>query len=310
MCLFECVNRFSVKNALNKEYIMSVMKKVKEQGLFLDGAMGSMLISAGLTGGQASESWLLERPDEISKIHRQYKEAGAEVLTTSTFGGNSIKLEKAGLGAQMELINRTAVVLAKRVADDDCFVAGNIGPTGELLSPSGLLTVERATESFAAQANVLADGGVDLFLVQTFYDLKELLAAVAGIKSVSDAPIFATMSFQEKKSGFVTIMGNRVEESMKQMLDAGVNVVGANCSIASSAMVRLAKEIRSVTSAPVMAEPNAGVPQLENGIAVYNEGPAGFAQNIKEIRSLGIEVVGGCCGTTPEHIKAMVDMCR
>lgn len=289
---------------------MSVMKKVKEQGLFLDGAMGSMLISAGLTGGQASESWLLERPDEISKIHRQYKEAGAEVLTTSTFGGNSIKLEKAGLGPQMELINRTAVVLAKRVADDDCFVAANIGPTGELLSPSGLLTVERATESFAAQANVLADGGVDLFLIQTFFDLKELLAAVAGIKSVSDAPIFATMSFQEKKNGFVTIMGNRVEESMKQMLDAGVNVVGANCSIASSAMVRLAKEIRSATSAPVMAVPNAGVPQLENGIAVYNEGPEGFAQNIKEIRSLGIEVVGGCCGTTPEHIKAMVDMCR
>ena len=289
---------------------MSIMKKVREQGLFFDGAMGSMLISAGLKGGQASEAWLLERPDEISEVHIQYKEAGAEVLTTATFGGNSIKLEKAGLGPQMELINSTAVVLAKRIADDDCFVAGNIGPTGELLAPAGLLTIESAKESFSAQANVLDDGGVDLFLLQTFYDLQELLAAVEGVKSVSDAPIFATMSFQEKKSGFVTIMGNRVEESIKKLLDTGVSVVGANCSISSSAMVRLAKELRRVTSAPVLVQPNAGIPQLEDGVTVYNEGPDIFAQNIKQIRSLGIEVVGGCCGTTPEHIKAIVDMHR
>jgi 5-methyltetrahydrofolate--homocysteine methyltransferase len=298
------------KHAINKEYIMSIMKKVREHGLFLDGAMGSMLISAGLQGGLVPEAWLLERPDEISEVHRQYKEAGAEVLTTATFGGNDISLEKAGLGRQMELINSTAVVLAKRIADDDCFVAGNIGPTGELLSPAGLLTVDKAKHSFADQANVLADSGVDLFLVQTFYDLQELLAAVEGIKAVCDVPIFATMSFQEKKSRFVTIMGNRVEESMKTLQDAGVSVVGANCSIASSAMVRLAKELRSVTSAPVLVQPNAGVPQLENGIAVYNESPDSFAQNIKEIKSLGIEVVGGCCGTTPEHIKAMVDLNR
>ena len=289
---------------------MSIMKKVREQGLFFDGAMGSMLISAGLKGGQASEAWLLERPDEISEVHIQYKEAGAEVLTTATFGGNSIKLEKAGLGPQMELINSTAVVLAKRIADDDCFVAGNIGPTGELLAPAGLLTIESAKESFSAQANVLDDGGVDLFLLQTFYDLQELLAAVEGVTSVSDAPIFATMSFQEKKSGFVTIMGNRVEESIKKLLDTGVSVVGANCSISSSAMVRLAKELRRVTSAPVLVQPNAGIPQLEDGVTVYNEGPDIFAQNIKQIRSLGIEVVGGCCGTTPEHIKAIVDMHR
>ena len=195
------------------------MSRVMEQGLIFDGAMGSMLISAGLKGGETPEAWLLERPDEISEVHRQYKNAGAEVLTTATFGSNSIKLGKADMASQIELINSTAVVLARRIADDSCFVAGNIGPTGELLSPAGMLTVDRATDCFAAQAKVLADSGVDLFLIQTFYDLQELLAAIEGVRSVSELPIFATMSFQKKKTGFVTIMGNRVAESLKQLLN-------------------------------------------------------------------------------------------
>ncbi len=289
---------------------MSVMQKTKAQGLILDGAMGSMLISAGLKGGEASESWLLHRPEEISRIHGEYKTAGAEVLTTATFGANSIKLEKAGLAADMENINRTAVRLARSVASEECYVAGNIGPTGELLSPAGLLKVDQAKESFAAQASVLAASGADLFLIQTFYDLKELLAAIDGIRSVSDLPIFATMSFQEKKSGFVTIMGNRVQESMEKLLDHGVNAVGANCSISCSAMVRLAEEMRSAVSAPIIAQPNAGVPRLENGIAMYDEAPDSFGDNIEKIKSVGVDVVGGCCGTNPEHIKVMANILR
>lgn len=289
---------------------MSVMSRVKEQGLLFDGAMGSMLISAGLKGGESPDAWLLERPDKISEVHRQYKNAGSEVLTTATFGSNSIKLGKADMAHQMELINSTAAVLARQIAEDVCFVAGNIGPTGELLSPAGMLTAEKAKDCFAGQAKVLDDSGVDLFLIQTFYDLQELLAAVEGVRSVSDLPIFATMSFQEKKTGFVTIMGNRVEESLKQLLNAGVNVVGANCSISSSAMVQLAKEIRGAISEPVMAQPNAGAPHLENGIAVYDETPEMFAENIRQIKALGVEAVGGCCGTTPEHILAMANLPR
>ncbi|MFW2367732.1 MAG: homocysteine S-methyltransferase family protein [Desulforhopalus sp.] len=289
---------------------MSVMSRVKEQGLIFDGAMGSMLINAGLKGGESPEAWLLERPDEISRVHRKYKNAGAEVLTTATFGSNSIKLGKADMAHQMELINSTAGDLARRIAGNDCFVAGNLGPTGELLSPAGMLTADKAKECFAAQAKVLTDSGVDLFLVQTFYDLQELLAAVEGVRSVSGLPIFTTMSFQKKKTGFVTIMGNRVGESMKQLLNAGANVVGANCSISSSAMVQLAKEIRGTTSEPIMAQPNAGAPQLDNGIAVYDESPEIFAENIAQIKALKVEAVGGCCGTTPEHIHAMANLLR
>lgn len=289
---------------------MSVMQKATGLGLILDGAMGSMLISAGLKGGEASESWLLHRPEEITRIHGEYKAAGAEVLTTATFGANSIKLEKAGLAADMENINSIAVRLAKAVANEACYVAGNIGPTGELLSPAGLLKVDQAKDCFAAQASVLADSGADLFLIQTFYDLQELLAAVDGIRSVSDLPIFATMSFQEKKSGFVTIMGNRVQQSMEQLLAHGVNAVGANCSISSSAMVRLAEEMRSAVSAPVIAQPNAGVPRLENGVAMYDEAPDDFGENIEKIRAVGVDIVGGCCGTTPEHIKVIANILR
>ncbi len=289
---------------------MSVLKEVRKQGIILDGAMGSMLINAGLQGGQAAEEWLLEKPEEIIRVHQEYADAGAEVLTTATFGGNSIKLEKADLKHKGELINSTAVELARRAARDGCFVAGNIGPSGELLYPAGSLSVEAAEYSFAAQAAVLAENGVDLFLIQTFYDLQELLTAVAGVQSVSDLPIFATMTFQEKKGGFVTIMGNRVEASMKQLADAGVSVVGANCSIGSSAMVRLAGEMRKAVSIPVMAQPNAGVPELKDGAAVYNEDPDIFSDNMLRIRALGVEVLGGCCGSTPEYIRSMVRKLR
>ncbi len=289
---------------------MSIMKKVLKQGIIFDGAMGSMLINAGLQGGQTVEEWLLEKPEEISRVHQAYADAGAEVITTATFGGNSIKLEKADLKEKGELINSTAVKLARRVAKDSCFVAGNIGPSGDLMSPAGSLSVEAAKDCFATQAAVLTENGVDFFLIQTFYDLQELLAAVAGAQSVSDLPIFATISFQEKKNGFVTIMGNRVEESLKQLADAGVSVVGANCSIGSSAMVRLAGEMRKAVSIPVMAQPNAGAPSLKSGVAVYNEDPDIFSDNMLRIQALGVEAFGGCCGSTPEYIRSMVKKLR
>jgi 5-methyltetrahydrofolate--homocysteine methyltransferase len=190
------------------------------------------------------------------------------------------------------------------------YVAGNIGPTGEMLDPFGTLEAEDAKQCFADQAEVLASGGVDLFLIQTFFDLNEALAAIEGTRSVSGLPIFATLTFQEKKNGFHTIMGNPVENSMKELVDAGADAVGANCSIGSDAMVRLAAEVRRAVANPVLIQPNAGSPEVRDGIACYSEKAEGFADNIRRIKELGVEIVGGCCGSTPEFIRAVVGRLR
>ncbi len=195
--------------------------------------------------------------------------------------------------------------MARETAGNNRFVAGNIGPTGELVFPSGPLSVEDAEKGFAVQAGCLADEGVDLFLVQTFFDLNEILAAIRGIQSVSRLPIFANMTFRKTPKGFATVMGNTVENSMGCLKDAGAQVIGANCSLGSNAMIELSREIRTAVSIPVMAKPNAGVPKVENGITRYTETAPEFAANMARISSLGVEVIGGCCGTTPEYIRLM-----
>ena len=281
------------------------MDRVCSNGLLFDGAIGTMLISAGLGGGTPAERWILDRPEEISRVHRAYAQAGAEVVTTATFGGNAVKLKKAGLQDLADEINAKGAALARDAAGTDCLVAGNMGPTGELLSPSGTLRPEDAEACFAAQAKVLADGGVDFFLLQTFFDLNEILAAIRGVQWVSDLPIFASMTFRNTPRGFATVMGNGPSESMAALVDAGASVVGANCSLGSDAMVELAGEIRQAVDIPVMAKPNAGVPRVENGRTTYSETVETFTANMAKISALGVQVIGGCCGTTPEFIRRM-----
>ena len=289
---------------------MSLMEDIGSKGIIMDGAMGTMLIEAGLSGGETAEKWILEQPEKILKVHQAYVDAGSEIVTTATFGANRIKLDKTGLADDLVKINSAAVELAQKAANAQCYVAGNIGPTGEMLSPAGTMGSEEAQECYTEQAQVLAEGGVDLFLIQTFFDLNEVLAAIEGVRSVSDLPIFASLTFQEMKNGFYTIMGNPVEDSMKKMVLAGADVVGANCSIGSSPMVRLAAEIRESVTTPVMAQPNAGKPEVKDGIVSYNENEKDFTDNINRIKVLGVEVVGGCCGSTPIFIRSMVEQLR
>ena len=276
-----------------------------DNGLLFDGAMGTMLIQAGLTGGRASESWILERSEEITKVHEAYAAAGAQVMTTCTFGGNRLKLEAAGLGQQVADLNRRASELARGAAGSSRFVAGNIGPTGQLLEPSGPLTEAAARDTYAEQAGFLEQSGVDFLLLQTFYDLQEMLAAIQGVRSTSELPIFASLNFQETKRGFVTIMGNRPEPGMSAMLEAGANVVGANCTLDSAQMIPLAREIRSCVQGPILIQPNAGSPEVIEGVAHYAEAPETFAENMCHLRSVGVQALGGCCGTTPEHIRLL-----
>jgi methionine synthase I (cobalamin-dependent) len=286
---------------------MDILDKVKESGLIFDGAMGSMLIAAGLKGGKISELWNLENPQVIEDIHKAYFDAGSHVAVTNSFGASPFKLKKMGVDADPEKINVAAVEIARRAAGPGQYVAGDMGPLGEMLQPAGLLTQEEAQEHYVKQATFLASGGIDFFILETFFDLNEILAAIRAIRSVSDLPIFSTMTFQKKPSGFFTLMGNKPGDSMNKMVDAGASVVGANCSLASDTMVDLARIIRDSVDVPVMIQPNAGAPRNEGEIVVYPETVDYFCDNILALKGIGIDVVGGCCGTTPDFIRTMAE---
>jgi 5-methyltetrahydrofolate--homocysteine methyltransferase len=287
---------------------MTFTEKVLTQGLFFDGALGTMLIQEGLGGGKASEFWILEKPGIVQAIHKAYFDAGAHIATTNTFGASSIKLKKSGLAARAERINTLAVQTARAAGTDGKYVAGDIGPLGDLLEPSGTISLEMAVDAFSAQAEALSRAGADAILVETMFDLNEALAAIKAIHSVCSLPILATLTFQRIPSGeFATMMGNRVEVGMKSLRDAGAFAVGANCSIGSDAMVDLAREIRDLVDIPVIIQPNAGIPEIKGLETVYPESVDFFLKNIRIIKSEGIEIVGGCCGTTPEYIRDIAE---
>lgn len=289
---------------LGTETENKVIEVIKNKGLIFDGGMGSMLIKAGLEGGESPEAWNLTRPDIIQGVHKAYFEAGADVATTNTFGASALKLEQIRVTRTMEEINLAGVELARAACSPGQFVAGGMGSIGEMLPPMGSLTEENAIKAFADQAEVLDRAGVDFLIVETIFDLNLALAALKGIRSVSEKPVFCTLTFKQMKKGFFTLMGNGVADSMSALVDAGACVMGANCSMGSDTMVELAKEIRQSTDAPVMIQPNAGLPQTREDQSVfYPEDEEFFADNIKKIKNLGIEIVGGCCGTTPEYIR-------
>ncbi|MCG2716051.1 MAG: homocysteine S-methyltransferase family protein [Candidatus Marinimicrobia bacterium] len=284
---------------------MTILDHIHTKGLLLDGAMGTMLMQKGIKSGTIPELMNLEKPDIILDIHRAYLDAGSDMITTNTFGGSRIKLKKAGLENETENINRSAATIARQAVSQDQFIAGDIGPPGDMLQPFGLISSDEARQNFSEQAYFLADAGVDVFIVETMFDVNESLAAIRGIQSVSDLPIFATLTFENTSNGFNTIMGNPVSDSMKILVDAGATAVGANCSIGSDNMVKLAVEIRNCVKTPVIIQPNAGIPEMKESQLHYPESPAYYARNIKAIKDIGVEIVGGCCGTTPEYISAI-----
>jgi methionine synthase I (cobalamin-dependent) len=281
---------------------LAILERARRSGLLFDGAMGSLLIQAEIPPGTPSELWNAERPEVILEIHRRYLAAGAEILTTNSFGGSRLKLAKSGLAERVRELNLAAATIARQAAGQRAFVAGDIGPSGEMLQPYGLVSPEELTKNFVEQAKALVDGGVDAFIVVTMFDVNEALVAIAGIKKVSNLPIFATLTFEFRGGRFATVMGNPVADSMEALRKAGAAAVGANCSIGSDQMVALAAEIRKCTDGLVVIQPNAGIPEQREKRIVYPESPDFFAANLGKIKKLGFEVIGGCCGTTPEYI--------
>ncbi|MGD8398806.1 MAG: homocysteine S-methyltransferase family protein [Anaerolineae bacterium] len=275
--------------------------------LLADGATGTMLQRMGLESGTAPEEWVLAQPDKIRALHRGYVEAGSDVILTCTFGGTRFRLAGHGLDARVAEVNRRAAELAREVAgegDRAVLVAGDMGPTGQLLAPLGPLSPEEVADAYAAQAAALAEGGVDFLLVETMSDLGEAKAAVAGARRAADLPIVCTFSFDTHGR---TMMGIRPAQAGAEMapLVAGL---GANCGKDPGEYVAFMAAMRDAApDAFLWAKPNAGLPHLEGDDVVYDATPAYMADVARQLRDAGAQIIGGCCGTTPEHIAAMRD---
>jgi 5-methyltetrahydrofolate--homocysteine methyltransferase len=277
--------------------------------LIADGATGTMLQAMGLPGGTAPELWNVERPDAIRAHYRSYLDAGSEVILANTFGGNRIKLERTGgLGTRMVELNRAGVGLAVEEAAGKAYVAGDMGPTGELLEPYGTLSYEDAVQAYAGQALALVEGGVDLLWGETLADLNEARALVEGARQVTDLPVFCSLTFG--RSGR-TMMGVTPRQAGETLWPMGLAAIGANCGEGIPPVTTALDEMRAaLPDAVLIAKPNAGVPRLEDGKTVYPLGPDDMAAQVPDLVARGAQVIGGCCGNTPAHIAAMAAAVR
>jgi 5-methyltetrahydrofolate--homocysteine methyltransferase len=271
--------------------------------LVSDGAMGTMLQSLGLEAGQCPETWNLAHPEKVQQVHRAYREAGAQLLTTNTFGGNRIRLAAHGLDGQLREINRRAVELARAAAGDSAAVIASVGPTGALLEPLGDLTQEQAQDIFSEQIAALREGGADTVILETFMALEEIVAALRAAKSLG-MRVIASMSFG---TGERTMMGVTPEQAATTLVQEGALVVGANCSTGAQEMVPIIRRMRSVVSVPLIAQPNAGMPVLVEGKAVYTQKPEEMAAFVPQFVQAGANIIGSCCGSTPDFTRAIVN---
>lgn len=274
--------------------------------VLLDGGMGTLLQDSGLEDGVPGELWNLENPDAVRAAHTAYAEAGARLLTTNTFGGTRPRLDLHGLGDRVNEVNRAAAQIARSVADEHgVLVAGDLGPTGELLAPLGTLTGEDAQALFAEQLAALVEGGIDLVLVETLSDLGEADAALAAAQEVApDLPVVVTMSFD---TNLRTMMGVRPGDAVTHLAAAGADAVGANCGRGPAEMEVIAAEMAQARTDDVLlvAQSNAGLPQVVGDHFEYDATADDMASHATRLAELAIDLVGGCCGSTPAHIAAM-----
>jgi len=271
--------------------------------LIADGATGTMLLEAGLPTGTPGEAWILERPEVIMKLHRAYVEAGSQLILTTTFGGTRARLKAAGLAVQVTEVNRCAAELARRVAGDEVYVAGDIGPTGEMMAPLGPLTYEAAVGLFAEQAQALAAGGADCIYIETMSDLNEAKAAVEGARRGCDLPAFCTFSFDTHGH---TSMGVSPTQAAQAMAELDVPVTGANCGHSPEEVLDFLPQMRQAApDAYLIAKPNAGLPRLVKRQVVYDATPERMAELARRYVELGARIVGTCCGSSPAHIAAV-----
>ncbi len=285
----------------------SFIERLKENVVLFDGAMGTMLYERGIFINKSFDETNISNPTLVEKIHKEYIEAGAEVIETNTFGANRYKLKLHGLDDRLEEINLRGAEIARGVAGSDCFVAGSIGPLGIKIEPWGPTSFGEASEAFAEQAAALCKGGVDLFSLETFSDLNEIHQAIIGVRSVSDLPIVAQMTLQPDGMG---LYGTSPSEFAQRLVEWEADVVGLNCSVGPKVMLDAVEKMIGSVDAYISVQPNAGIPQSIEGRNIYLVSPEYLAEYARRYVQIGVRVVGGCCGTTPAHIRAVRNALR
>ena len=287
---------------------MSAIYEALEKGILIsDGAMGTMLQGKGLTDGGAPELWNVENPTAIEEVLEEYAAAGANLITTNTFGGTRGRLQMHGLEDRLFELNKAGAEIARKVADrhPGCYVMGDVGPSGELMEPMGTMTVDDAKELFADQIKALVAGGVDAILIETMSDLQEVEAAVKAAKEVApNLPIIVTFSFD---TNLRTMMGVKPAVAVTTLAAEGVRIIGANCGRGVDEMRVIAKELTEARPDGVfiITQSNAGLPKLVGGDFVYDGTPEEMAKYAQDMKELGVNVIGSCCGSSPAHTKAM-----
>jgi 5-methyltetrahydrofolate--homocysteine methyltransferase len=277
--------------------------------LVADGATGTNLQARGLPRGKPTEFWLMEQPEQVKQLHRDFIAAGSNIILTNTFGGSSIRLGVDGMAERAVELNMLAARLARQAAEGtDTLVAGSIGPTGQLIKPLGPLETETAFQSFAEQAKALAEGGVDLLVIETQFDIGEATQAVKAAHSVCSLPLVVSFSYDR---GTRTMMGVRAAQMAREFGALDVSVLGVNCGRSLEDNLQVLKELKEATSLPLWFKPNAGLPKLdENDNAKYDLTPEEMGLKVREGIAGGAQVVGGCCGTSPEHLRQIARSAR
>ena len=289
-----------------------IIDKIKNGEILVsDGAWGTFLQEKGLVPGECPELWNITRPDDVLDIANGYIKAGSDMIETNSFGGSSFKLKNYGLEDRAFEINKAAAAISRQAAGPDKFVLGSIGPTGKILM-MGEVTAEELYDAFKEQAMALESGGADAIIIETMTDLEEAIQAIKASKENTKCEVFCTMTFDKTVNNeFRSMMGVSPTDMVNQIIAAGADLIGANCGNGTRDMVGIVKEIRQANiKIPVLIHSNAGMPLYKDGETVFPETPEEMAKFTRELIDAGANIIGGCCGTTPEHIAKIVDVVK
>jgi 5-methyltetrahydrofolate--homocysteine methyltransferase len=288
------------QNNYMEEFFKSLLSSKKI--LLSDGAMGTELQKRGMKPGACPEKLNVTHPELVQSIHKDYFDAGSDIVETNTFGSSSFRLASHQFEKRAKEFSKKAAENAKAVCPIGKFVAGSIGPTGLMLEPYGKLSIQKAYDAFAEQIEALAEGGVDLFFVETMMSIEEAETAVRAAKDRTNLPVAAAMTFN---SGLKTIFGVDISVAVQKLTDAGADIIGSNCGRGFDEMFKVISEMKSLTIKPLLAQANAGLPELVDGKFIYKETPKIILPKVEKLLRCGVKIIGGCCGTSPQHIRAM-----
>lgn len=288
---------------------MDIMKLVgSRKALLSDGAWGTEIARYGFDPGSCSELLNVDNPEVITGVARSYVDAGSDIILTNTFQGCVLKLKRFGLGDRTRELSREGALLSRKAAGNNVFVCGSLGPSGEFLRPVGMTQEKEMVDSFAEQVLGFVEGGVDAVLVETMSDLGETLCALKAARENSDLPVICSMTFEKGQKGYATMMGVLPDAAAEKLSEAGADIIGANCGAGIDQMIEIAPIMRKVSEKALWFKANAGLPELIDGRTVFRETPEYMASRVPDLLALGAGIIGGCCGTTPDHIRAIRDL--